>query len=123
MSLTQRKPRPLTRDTHSLRDDRLFIVACDESVVTSLKNAQETEVALREALDGQYDKTNLKSEHYPLSAVCNAYLRSERLDKMITGGTIPKGNTSRVYMLWKAILAKSLASQLPLELKGLLSHK
>lgn len=31
MSLVRRKPRPLTRDAGSLRDDRLFIVACDDS--------------------------------------------------------------------------------------------
>ena len=30
MSLIQRKPRPLQRDSESLRDDRLFIVACDD---------------------------------------------------------------------------------------------
>ena len=31
MSLTQRKPRPLIRDSESLRDDRLFIIACDDT--------------------------------------------------------------------------------------------
>ena len=31
MSLVQRKPRPLKRDTTSLRDDRLFIIACDDT--------------------------------------------------------------------------------------------
>jgi hypothetical protein len=31
MSLVQRKARPLTRDAASLRDDRLFIVACDDT--------------------------------------------------------------------------------------------
>ena len=31
MSLFQRKPRPLIRDAASLRDDRLFIVACDDT--------------------------------------------------------------------------------------------
>ena len=31
MSLTHRKARPLTRDAASLRDDRLFIVACDDT--------------------------------------------------------------------------------------------
>jgi RloB-like protein len=31
MSLLQRKARPLTRDAGSLRDDRLFIVACDDT--------------------------------------------------------------------------------------------
>jgi hypothetical protein len=31
MSLIQRKARPLQRDSESLRDDRLFIVACDDT--------------------------------------------------------------------------------------------
>lgn len=31
MSLIQRKPRPLTRDSSGFRDDRLFIVACDDT--------------------------------------------------------------------------------------------
>jgi len=31
MSLVRRKSRPLSRDTGSLRDDRLFIVACDDT--------------------------------------------------------------------------------------------
>lgn len=222
MSLTQRKPRPLIRDTDSLRDDRLFIVACDDtyapkqyfdffrmvrikvhvvetpkedtsshatrvlerlqkfeheeddelwmlldtdhctknehiksfkralkdareqgikvalsrpcfelwlllhhvdySVVTSLKNASETDAALSQALGVKYDKTKLKQDHYPLASVCDAYSRSEELDKKTAGGDIPSGNTSRVYLLWKAILAKSLFSQLSSELKGLLPN-
>lgn len=31
MTLNPRQPRPLTRDAASLRDDRLFIVACDDT--------------------------------------------------------------------------------------------
>lgn len=31
MTLVPRQPRPLTRDAASLRDDRLFIVACDDT--------------------------------------------------------------------------------------------
>jgi hypothetical protein len=31
MSLIQRKPRPLNRDVADFRDDRLFIVACDDT--------------------------------------------------------------------------------------------
>src|SRR5580704_531259 len=31
MSLFQRKARPLSRDSASLRDDRLFVVACDDT--------------------------------------------------------------------------------------------
>ncbi|MEE7627509.1 RloB family protein [Methylobacter sp. Wu8] len=222
MSLTQRKSRPLIRDTDSLRDDRLFIVACDDtyapkqyfdffkmvrikvhvvetpkedtsshathvlerlqkfeheeddelwmlldtdhctknehiksfkralkdareqgikvalsrpcfelwlllhhadySVVTSLKNASETDAALSQALGVKYDKTKLQQDHYPLASVCDAYRRSEELDKKTAGGDIPSGNTSRVYLLWKAILAKSLSSQLHSELKGLLPN-
>lgn len=221
MSLVQRKARPLTRDAVSLRDDRLFIVACDdtyapkqyfgffnitrvmvhvvptqdgtsvakyvlerllnfahemkvevddelwmlldidhctvgnhfksfiaaikdarrrnikvalskpcfelwlllhheeESAVTALKNAQETEIALRKKL-GQYDKRNLKQEHYPLASVYKACQRAERLDGVVKGGDNPSDNISQVYLLWKAIAAKGLPSQLPAELRGLL---
>ncbi|MGA2577281.1 MAG: hypothetical protein ABSH24_14780 [Bryobacteraceae bacterium] len=31
MTLIPRQPRPLMRDAASLRDDRLFIVACDDT--------------------------------------------------------------------------------------------
>lgn len=220
MSLLQRKARPLTRDTSDFRDDRLFLVACDdtfapqqyfdffkltrvkihvvptkdgtshaqqvlerlmafqyaegderwmlldtdhcirnnhipafisaikkakgqgvnvavsrccfevwlllhhvdESKVVSLVNASETEKALRETI-GEYNKTNLKSEHYPLTSVIAACHRAERLDQTVGGGDIPEGNTSRVYLLWKAIAAKALPSQLPAELLPLLPSK
>jgi hypothetical protein len=218
MSLTQRKPRPLVRDAGSLRDDRLFIVACDdtyapkqyfgffkltrvqihvvptqdgasaaehvlrrlqgidhedydelwmlldtdhytegshlrsftdtitkarqqgvnialskpsfelwlllhhedESNVAGLSNAGAVEVALRDKLQ-EYNKTKLKQEHYPLKSVSEAYARAERLDKTVTGGEIPTATTTRVYLLWKAIAAKALPSQIPAELGGLLS--
>ncbi len=217
MSLVQRKARPLIRDGASLRDDRLFIVACDdthapkqyfaffritrvqvhvvpteegtsaaqhvleriqgieheeddelwmlldtdhytkgshlksyieaitkaqqqginvalskpcfelwlllhhedESAVGSLTNAADVEGALRTKL-GQYNKTKLKREHYPLESVSEACARAERLDNSVEGGAIPNNNTSRVYLLWKAIVAKALPSQLPNELKNLL---
>jgi hypothetical protein len=216
MSPIQRKARPLVRDTGSLRDDRLFIVACDdtyapkqyfeffritrvqihvvptedgtsaaehvlgrlqnidhedddelwmlldtdhyatgthlksfvsaitrakqqgvnvalskpcfelwlllhheeESAVGLLSTAGDVENALREKL-GQYNKANLKPEHYPLSSVLNAFNRAEKLDGTVAGGDIPDANTSRVYRLWKAIAAKALPSQLPPELRGL----
>ena len=217
MSITQRKARPLNRDSTSLRDTRIFIVACDdtyapkqyfdffsitrvqihivptedgtssaqhvlnrllqftpdeddelwmlldtdhhtkgshlknfsvtisdakrrgvnialskpcfefwlllhhvnESAGSSLKNATEAEVALRTQL-GEYDKVNLKEKHWPLASVPEACKRAERLDMTVGGGVIPNGNTSRVYLLWKAIVAKSLPSQLPPELRELL---
>jgi len=219
MSLTQRKPRPLSRDTDSLRDDRLFIVACDDtyapkqyfgffrfprvqiyviptpkdthqchaidvlqrlkeieredddelwmlldadhyiegshlreftrilkearekgvsvalskpcfelwlllhhldkSAVHELTNAKETETALRKVI-GEYNKTNLKQEHYPLDALKKAYLSAKALDQLTGGSDIPESNTSRVYLLWQAIFAKALPSQIPPELIGLL---
>jgi hypothetical protein len=217
MSLIQRQPRPLTRDAASLRDDRLFIVACDdtfapkqyfnffrltrvqvhvvptpdgssaarhvldrllrvdhdedderwmlldtdhcvqgthlagfvealaeakrqgvnvalskpsfelwlllhhveESALGPLPAAKDVEVALRARL-GQYNKTNLKQEHYPLASVSDACDRAMRLDATVEGGDIPRENTTRVYRLWQAIAAKAAPLQLPPELRGLL---
>ncbi|HUQ92030.1 MAG TPA: RloB family protein [Bryobacteraceae bacterium] len=215
MSLIQRKPRPLTRDAAQLRDDRLFIVACDdyapkqyfelfkiprvqihvvptedgtsaalhvlsrlagidheeddelwmlldtdhctkgthissflsaiseakrkgvrvalskpcfelwlllhhvaESEVGSLSSAADVDAALRVAL-GQYNKTRISAGHFPIQSVSDACRRAETLDGTVPGGDIPTGNTSRVYQLWKAIVAKALPSQLPAELKHL----
>jgi hypothetical protein len=216
MSLIQRKPRPLNRDVADFRDDRLFIVACDdtyapkqyfgffnitrvqvhvvptednssvaqyvlgrllefesekddelwmlldtdhciqghhrkgfiqaihdakrrgvhvalnkpcfelwlllhhvdESAVISLSNAKETEKALRKVL-GEYNKTYLKETDYPLYSIRDACFRAEKLDTTVAGGDIPETNTSRVYRLWKAIVAKALPSQLPDALKGI----
>lgn len=216
MSLIQRKPRPLIRDSQSLRDDRLFIIACDdtyapkqyfgffrlarvqvhvipttagdsaathvlarlletecddddqlwlmldtdhciqgqhkasfltaigsarqrgvnialsrpcfelwlllhhveEAEVTSLLNAGQVEKKLREVL-GEYNKTRLNEKHYPLSSVVHAYKRAQRLDLNIQNGDIPEQNTSRVYLLWKAIISEAITSQLPEELKEL----
>jgi len=217
MTLIPRQPRPLTRDSASLRDDRLFIVACDdtyapkqyfdffrltrvqihvvptpdgssaashvldrllhfdhepddelwmlldtdhcvqgthlasfvetlreakrrqvnvalskasfelwlllhhveETAVGVLPAAKDVEEALRTRL-GEYNKTNLKKEHYPLTSVCNACIRAERLDATVAGGEIPNDNTTRVYRLLKAIAAKALPQQLPSELRCLL---
>jgi hypothetical protein len=219
VSLTQRKKRPLKRDSQCLRDDRLFLVACDDTYaprlyfdffripriqvhvietpaedtsshashvlerlkafdhdeddelwmlldtdhctakghqknfnralkeakeqgvkiavsrpcfelwlllhhvdvkkVVSLKDAKEAETKLREIL-GEYNKANLKQEHYPIKKVCDAYQRAEELDQQVAGGKIPDSNTSRVYLLLNAILSKSIASQLPVEFQTLL---
>jgi hypothetical protein len=216
MSLIQRKPRPLVRDSASFRDDRLFIVACDdtyapkqyfqffrlsrvqihvipvvdglsaaehalqrlqgidheeydelwmlldtdhytegahlksftdvitkakqqginlalskpcfelwlllhhedESNVGTLSNAAAVEEALRRKLK-EYNKKNLKQEHYPLKSVSEAFTRAERLDTNVVGGEIPRNNTTRVYLLWKAILAKTRPSQIPTALRSL----
>ena len=218
MTLIQRQPRPLTRDTDSFRDDRLFFVACDdtfapeqyfglfklrrvkihvvptpsdgssaashvlarllsfehgedderwmlldadhyvqgahlasfmealreakrqgvnvalsrpsfelwlllhhvgETELGSLPTAGDVERALRAKL-GEYNKTNLKPEHYPPASRHDAYKRAERLDAAVTGGDIPSENTTRVYLLLKAFVSKALPQQLPAELRGLL---
>jgi hypothetical protein len=85
-----------------------------ETAVRTLGNAREVEEALRTRL-GEYNKTNLKEEHYPRSSVAAAIERAERLDLSVEGGNIPNSNTTRVYQLWKAILSKALPSQLPPE--------
>lgn len=91
----------------------------DMTVINSLIDANETEATLRAKL-GQYNKTKLNQEHYTLTDVRNAILRAEQLDAAITGGDIPDSNTSRVYLLWKAIVEKALPSQLPTELRQLM---
>lgn len=218
MSLTQRKPRPIKRDEGSLRDDRLFIVACDdtyapkqyfeffniprvqvhvvettggtssarhvldrllqyersceeddqlwlmldtdhytskrhirsflaaikrakqkgvrialskpcfeiwlllhhldETAVTGLADASEVEGLLRATL-GEYNKKGLKEKHYPIETLPDAIRRAERLDATVEGGDIPNGNTSRIYLLWQAIIDKALPSQLPAPLAEL----
>jgi hypothetical protein len=219
MTLMPRQPRPLVRDTESLRDDRLFIVACDdtfapkqyfnfyrlprihvhvvptmdgtsaapyvlerllridhepddelwmlldtdhcvqgthiasfvqtlaeakrqgvkvalskpsfelwlllhhldETALGILPAAQDVEEKLRSVV-GEYNKTNLKQRHYPDASVCHACNRAERLDRTVEGGDIPLGNTTRVYQLWRAIVAKALPQQLPPELRPLLTY-
>ncbi len=99
----------------------LLLHYVDESSLAPLANASEAENALREAI-GEYNKMKLKKEHYPLSSVVAACQRAERLDLTVNGGDLPERNTSRVYLLWKAIAAKALPSQLPMELRPLLPN-
>lgn len=99
----------------------LLLHHVDELSLAPLANAVEIEKALDKAI-GTYNKTNLKKEHYPLSSVVTACQRAERLDRTVNGGEIPERNTSRVYLLWKAIAAKALPSQLPTELQSLLTN-
>jgi hypothetical protein len=97
----------------------LLLHHVEESNVVSLANAGETESALRTTL-GQYNKTALRQEHFPLTTVSDACARAERLDRSVGGGDSPDKNTSQVYRLWKAIAAKALPSQLPPELRSFL---
>jgi hypothetical protein len=93
----------------------LLLHHADKDAVTELDDAKAVEKALRDLL-GEYNKTSLKREHFPFETVVKAYLQAKVLDKSVKGGVIPKTNTSRVYLLWKAIIDNALPSQLPSEL-------
>jgi hypothetical protein len=74
----------------------------EEIALGVLPAAKDVEAALRAKL-GEYNKTNLKREHYPLASIGEARIRAERLDATVGGGEIPSGNTTRVYKLLRAI--------------------
>lgn len=97
----------------------LLLHYIDETSLDGIRNARDVEAALRKAI-GEYDKTNLKREHYPLSSVGAAHMRAMRLDSIVEGGEIPSGNTSRVYLIWRSIIQSSPKWQLPEELASLL---
>jgi hypothetical protein len=97
----------------------LLLHHVEETGLGELPTAKDVEAALRARL-GQYNKTNLRREHYPLASVCDACNRAERLDATVAGGDIPLENTTRVYRLWRAVAAKAHPRQLPPELRGLL---
>lgn len=98
----------------------LLLHHVDKDTVAELDNAKAVEKSLRDRL-GEYNKTRLKREHFPLEAVGRACLQAKALDKTVKGGMIPLTNTSRVYQLWEAIIANSLPLQLPAELASLLA--
>jgi RloB-like protein len=100
----------------------LLLHHADKDVATTLDNAKSVEKALRDQL-GEYNKTSLKREHFPLEAVAKAYLQAKALDKTVKGGMIPLTNTSRVYRLWDTIITNALPSQCPSELAALLTSK
>lgn len=97
----------------------LLLHHLDEALVTSFNSAKDVEQALRKVL-GEYNKTNLKPEHFMLEHVPSACARAEKLDTTVEGGDIPQGNTSRVYLLWRAIACSALPSQLPEQLRALI---
>ncbi len=98
----------------------LLLHHIDESQAGKLGNAKDVERALRKSL-GEYNKTRLKQEHFPLASVCEAYKRAANLDRAVKGGDIPASNTTRVYKIWKSIVDKALPSQLPEEILAVLA--
>lgn len=100
----------------------LLLHHTDKDAVTGLDDAKAVEKSLRVQL-GEYNKTSLKREHFPVETVAKAYLQARDLDKTVKGGVIPQTNTSRVYRLWEVIIANALPSQLPPELTTLLASE
>lgn len=98
----------------------LLLHHIDESEVVNLGDASAVEAKLRATL-GEYNKKRLKEKHFPIESIPAAVKRAERLDSSVAGGDIPDGNTSRVYLLWQAIIDKALPSQLPAPLVELKS--
>lgn len=96
----------------------LLLHHLDETAITGLADASEVERLLRGTL-GEYNKRGLKEKHYPIESVPDAIRRAERLDATVEGGDVPSANTSRLYLLWQAIIDKALPSQLPAPLAGL----
>jgi hypothetical protein len=96
----------------------LLLHHLDESEVVDLADASEVAAKLRATL-GEYSKKRLKAEHYPIEKVPDAIRRAARLDATVGGGDIPATNSSRVYLLWQAIIDKALPSQLPAPLAEL----
>ena len=100
----------------------LLLHHVDEAVVKGLQTAAEVEKKLRETL-GSYNKTRLDLGKFPLQAVAEACFRAKRLDQDVPGGDNPAGVTTRVYQLWESVVAKALASQIPVELEGLVAQR
>jgi len=99
----------------------LLLHHIDEEDAKSLWKCGDVESKIRSYV-GEYNKTNLKPNHYGDGSASNATLRAERLDETVTSGDIPDSPTTRIYRLIRAIVSKGLPSDLPLELRPLLSN-
>lgn len=90
----------------------------DLAEIAQLKNAREVEAALAAKLGG-YNKTRLKAEDFPISSLVRAINLARQLDASVAGGDIPVANTSRVYLLWLALIEQASPNQLPEALRAL----
>ncbi|MGD1069047.1 MAG: RloB family protein [Bryobacteraceae bacterium] len=96
----------------------LLLHHATEHEAAGLENCSDVQALIR-AKVGSYNKTRLRREHYRDGSAAEAILRSERLDAVVQGGDIPQSPATRVYKLLRAIIDKSLPSQLPPELRKL----
>lgn len=94
----------------------LLLHHATEAEVAHLTNCGEIQNLIRSKV-GSYNKTRLRASDYRDGSAAEAILRSERLDAIVSGGDIPRSATTRVYKLLRSIIAKSLPSQLPRELR------
>lgn len=99
----------------------LLLHHVDGEEVSALATAALVQDALKEKL-GNYNKCKLAKEDFSAESVATACARAQRLDEAAGGGKIPATNTSRVYLLWKAIAAKAQGSQLPPALRTLVQE-
>lgn len=83
-----------------------------EADIARLEDAYACESLLRKHL-GEYNKKNLKKIYFPLELVPTAIERAKRLDQQVRGGDIPISNTSRIYLLWEAIISSAVHAELP----------
>jgi hypothetical protein len=65
---------------------------------------------------GEYNKTSINLDKFSLGGVCQACELGRKIDKEVGGGNRPERPTSRVYLLWEALVSKASMSQLPREL-------
>lgn len=87
----------------------------NRSDISEISNARSVTSKLREIL-GEFNKTRLNSDHFPLETVRAACLLAREIDEDTGGGDRPLSPTSRVYQLWESIVSMAQYSQLPKEL-------
>jgi hypothetical protein len=91
----------------------------DLTQLSKIDQAKDVNNMLREVL-GEYNKTKVRGELFPLECVVDAYERALVTDRSVAGGDAPEGVTTRVYQLWHSIVSKALPSQLPEVLRRIL---
>lgn len=89
----------------------LLLHHVQEAEIIGLKNASEVEEKLRELLT-EYNKTKIDVSKFPIPTIRDAIARAENIDGTVPGGTIPEGNTTRVYKLVQSIIQKSAKRQI-----------
>lgn len=69
---------------------------------SGVKDAKEAEGRLRRAI-GEYNKRNLKLQHYGPERMLAAVRRARELDSTTNGDKLPKARTTRMYRLIEAL--------------------